>query len=218
MRLNIIRLSRRERVAAASIAVLAIAAGIAYAAIPGSGGVINACYLKLNGQLRVIDTQAGQSCLLSEVSLKFNQTGPQGIQGIQGIPGMQGIQGIQGIPGIPGIPGTNGIDGTSAAYTAHGTNPLSVSVPAGNYVVLGQVTLRNQDGDPQNAVCTLQGQTVLDQVVGANDTGGESNYDTVPINATAALASPGNITIACGGFAIGAQNTRLTVIRVSTIN
>ena len=212
MRRKIIRLSRRELVAAASIAFLAIAAGIAYAAIPGSGGVINACYQKLNGQLRVIDIQAGQSCLLSEVSLTFNQTGPQGIQGIQGIPG------IPGIPGTNGTNGTNGINGTSAAYTAHGTNPLSVSVPAGNYVVLGQVTLRNQDGDPQNAVCTLQGQTVLDQVVGANDTGGESNYDTVPINATASLASPGNITIACGGFAIGAQNTRLTVIRVNTIN
>ena len=77
MRQKIIRLSRRELVAAASIAFLAIAAGIAYAAIPGSGGVINACYQKLNGQLRVIDLQAGaELACCQEVSLKFNQTGP----------------------------------------------------------------------------------------------------------------------------------------------
>ena len=215
MRRRIMRLSRRKPVAAATLAFLAIAAGIAYAAIPDSGGVIHGCYQKNNGQLRVIDTEAGQTCMLSETSLDFNRTGPQGIQGIQGI---QGLPGINGTNGTNGTDGTNGINGTSAAYTANGTNPLSVSVPAGNYVVLGQVTLRNQDGDAQNAVCTLQGQTVLFQIVGANNTSGGSNYDTVPINATAALASPGNITIACGGFAISALNTRLTVIKVDTIN
>jgi hypothetical protein len=98
------------------------------------------------------------------------------------------------------------------AYTAHGANPLAVSVPAGQYVVVGQTTLGNGDDDPQEAVCSLQGQEVLRESLNG------FTQDTVPITGTATLASPGSITISCGGFAAMTQNTRLTVTRVNGVN
>jgi hypothetical protein len=55
----------------------ALTGGIAFATIPSSGGVIDACYNPLkNNQLRVIDTESGQHCKSSEVALSWNQSGP----------------------------------------------------------------------------------------------------------------------------------------------
>lgn len=105
-------------------AVLAVAAGsIAWSAIPGTGGVISACYEtpKLNsrgkvdnndaGELRLIDTALGMKCTKEETLLTWNQTGPQGPQGPQGVQGVQGIPGIQGPQGIPGVKGDKGDKG-----------------------------------------------------------------------------------------------------------
>jgi hypothetical protein len=58
-------------------ALLALAAGAAYATIPDAQGVIHACY-KASGQLRVTD--AG-SCGSGENALAWNQTGPPGPPG-----------------------------------------------------------------------------------------------------------------------------------------
>ncbi len=41
---------------------LALSAGIAYASIPDSGGVIHGCYANKDGSLRVIDTGSGGAC------------------------------------------------------------------------------------------------------------------------------------------------------------
>ena len=48
----------RDLVAAVASAIVAttLAGGIAWAAIPGPGGVIQGCYKENNGQLRVVDT------------------------------------------------------------------------------------------------------------------------------------------------------------------
>jgi len=62
--------------------LLAVAGGIAYATIPDSSGVIHACFLNQEGQLRVIDT--GATCRRNETPLSWNQTGSQGQQGPPG--------------------------------------------------------------------------------------------------------------------------------------
>jgi hypothetical protein len=57
-----------------AIGVAAIAAGIAWAAIPSSDGVITGCYVKQSrsfGKLRVIDAENGQACKSSEASLNW---------------------------------------------------------------------------------------------------------------------------------------------------
>lgn len=73
--------------------------GTALAAIPDAGGVIHGCYLKVDGGLRVIDTEAGQTCRSAETELAWNQTGPQGPQGEPGPHGPKGPQGPEGPQG-----------------------------------------------------------------------------------------------------------------------
>ncbi|MGH3072736.1 MAG: hypothetical protein ACRDNB_10780, partial [Gaiellaceae bacterium] len=78
---------RRDALAAAggALAATALAGGIAVAAIPGDGGVIQACYTKGTGALRVIDTARGQTCHpTKELALAWNQAGAKGDPGPAG--------------------------------------------------------------------------------------------------------------------------------------
>jgi hypothetical protein len=99
---KIIRTRRGMLVAAASIAVLVIAAGVAYGMIPDASGVIHSCYTTSNGALRVIDTDAGGACKKGETSLNWNQTGPQGSTGPQGPAGQNGTADAFGLIGPDG--------------------------------------------------------------------------------------------------------------------
>jgi hypothetical protein len=64
-------------------AIMAIAGGISYAAIPASNGTISAC--KDNkGALKVIDAEAGQTCANNQQPLSWNQEGPAGVDGVSG--------------------------------------------------------------------------------------------------------------------------------------
>jgi hypothetical protein len=88
--------SGRVRVSLLVAIVIGLAAGgIAWADIPDSG-VINGCYQKVNGQLRVIDTSQGQACRPSENALSWNQTGPTGPRGATGPTGPRGPTGPTG--------------------------------------------------------------------------------------------------------------------------
>lgn len=88
------RPSRRRRgtavVIALALAVLGVAS-IAYATIPGADGVINGCYKKSGGTLRVID-DAAPGCGSNETSLDWNVRGTPGPQGPQGPQGAAGTQ------------------------------------------------------------------------------------------------------------------------------
>jgi hypothetical protein len=76
---------KKRYVVLVAAALLAVAAGAGYAAIPGSSGTISAC--KDNkGVLRVIDAEAGQSCGNNQQLLTWNQQGPAGAQGEPGGP------------------------------------------------------------------------------------------------------------------------------------
>ena len=83
------------------VIALALAGSAAYAAIPGSDGVIHACYKKSSpnqGTLRVVDAERGQACVGSEGRLDWNRTGPQGDTGPQGEPGLSGYEVVEGDP------------------------------------------------------------------------------------------------------------------------
>src|SRR5262249_34467684 len=128
------------------------AAAIGYAAIPGSGGTITACYntsTNPSGSLRVINAEAGAKCSKNERTLTFNQQGPEGDkgdkgdQGIQGIQATHGLQGLQGRPGASGAPGPRGISAVTFAFVkAHVIEPtdfeqiLPKNLPAGNWAVV----------------------------------------------------------------------------------
>ena len=91
--------TRKWRLAVLAAAVLlAAASGIAYAAIPGSDGVIHGC-INASGQVRVIDPGAGGSCSTGESALNWNVTGGKGPSGLQGPPGPTGASGAAGSSG-----------------------------------------------------------------------------------------------------------------------
>jgi hypothetical protein len=79
------------------------AAGIAWASIPGPGGVISACYKTGSGDLRVIDS--GTSCRAAELPLSWNQQGTPGATGVTGATGATGPTGATGATGAAGASG-----------------------------------------------------------------------------------------------------------------
>jgi hypothetical protein len=88
---------RSRRLTFLTIAALGLTAGATYAAIPSGGGVINGCFEKRTGLLRVIDAEAGKKCLSFETSISWNQKGPKGDPGVQGTQGTNGVDGKDGV-------------------------------------------------------------------------------------------------------------------------
>jgi hypothetical protein len=107
------RLGRRAvRLLVIATALIAITAGVSYAAIPNSStGTINGCYEKRTGLLRVIDAEAGKKCLSFETPISWNQQGPKGEAGAIGPAGPAGAAGATGPEGPKGDPGAQGLKG-----------------------------------------------------------------------------------------------------------
>ena len=128
-------LATRARTAALAVVVVA-AVSMAYASIPDSAGVIHGCYLKINGQLRVIDT-AVSSCTPSETLLQWSQTGPQGPEGPQGPPGPEGPSGSTAFGGFAEVIEGFGSEGVPDVTGTIGT----LQLPAGKYAIFAKVNL-----------------------------------------------------------------------------
>jgi hypothetical protein len=128
-----------RRVLVPSFGLIALAAGIAYATIPDSAGVIHGCY-RNNGQLRVIDPSNGGACKNNETGLDWSQTGTNGVSGYELVSDTGPLPG-----GDPGTGQINSIfcpagkkvtgGGISIGYPLGGHFALSVireSGPVGN--------------------------------------------------------------------------------------
>ena len=125
-----------------AVAGFALCAGIAYASIPDSGGVIHGCYANKDGNLRVIDTGSGGACdAKKETPLNWNQKGPTGARGPTGPTGTS--HGYYSYGGLLSFTVLGGSFGRSS------TRPLAVTtyVPAGR--PLSFPTVLN---DPPSAV------------------------------------------------------------------
>ncbi len=131
---------KRELIATAVGAIVAtvLAGSVAWAAIPGDGGVIQGCY-DTGGNLKVV---SALPCPKNYTALQWNQqgvpgprgeTGDKGEQGIQGIPGERGPQGEQGVRGItgdrgePGPQGIQGIEGVQGPPGPEGSQGPAVT-------------------------------------------------------------------------------------------
>ncbi len=77
-------------------------------ALPSYAQVINGCYQKNNGQLRIL-TAPGDACRSSEVAIQWNDKGDKGDTGATGATGAAGTQGPRGPAGesarsyVPGV-------------------------------------------------------------------------------------------------------------------
>jgi hypothetical protein len=225
-------MSRPLTFAVAVVAALA-AAGIAYATIPDSGGVIHGCYAKASGgtppgTLRVIDTGIGQSCGLNEVALNWNQ---QGVKGATGAQGPAGPQGPVGPPGQQGATGPTGASGTSHGYgQATGGIALDTvgykqvdsisNLPSGRYMVWVAGTIGDNGGD-SHASCELVSGGSSFAETGEFPTNGNS-YDAPFSLAGDIVVTQGSIEVDCRSDDYQSKNsfarTDLEAIRVDTFN
>jgi Collagen triple helix repeat (20 copies) len=131
-----------KRLVLVGCAAVALGAGVSYAAIPGAQGVINGCYDKNHGALRVIDTEAaGKQCLPSEVPISWNEKGPKGDPGPQGVPGAQGEKGETGEQGPQGERGVQGEQGERGP-----AGPAGPEGPAGPQGPRGDVGPQGPEG------------------------------------------------------------------------
>jgi len=109
------RLWRRRsgKLVAVTVAVFALAGGVAYATIPDGSGVYTACTLNHVGTIRLIDPSLPAANLLShctalETKITWNQQGQPGPQGPKGNPGPQGPPGASSYEALSGSPCTLG--------------------------------------------------------------------------------------------------------------
>jgi|SRR5262245_19491430 len=122
-------------VACASLLAVFTAAGMTYAVIPGSDGVIHACLKKSGGAVRIIDA-ALFTCAANELALSWNRTGPPGA------------------PGISGYEIVTESDDFESTETAFGG--LSVACPVGKSVLGGGGSIFDAGGSPSRLYDVIQ--------------------------------------------------------------
>ncbi len=146
--------------------------------------------------------------------------GPKGATGDTGTPGAKGATGATGAAGATGaqgVQGPKGEIGPSDAYeVGEGTAspPLTLNLPAGNYVASGKVTAYSAPAT-EYILCTLSGGARNSYLYGSLTTG----ISDITMSGTIAfsLASPGSVTLVCSGSAtFGYAN--ITAIKVGTLH
>lgn len=117
------RLGRGRRAAVLALTGVMVTAGIVMGTIP-SGNIIDACYTRSGGSLRVIDASVTK-CGKSETSLAWNVQGPKGERGDLGPAGPAGPAGPVGAPGPAGPAGPVGPAGVSGPIGPAGPSVLA---------------------------------------------------------------------------------------------
>jgi hypothetical protein len=196
---------------------LTAAGSIAYAAIPDPNGTIHGCYDKAIGSLRVIDPGTkgpiNGKCLPSETPIAWSQTGPKGD------PGPAGPKGDRGDPGpshayVASPPGVAGIGG-------NWTDVATLSLPAGTYVLTGEIMAANSADQFTEGGCQLPSSRISVFTVPAKPSF-EAAQATVVVPNVITLSEPGTVTLRCialgGAKSFSAENPSLTATQVGAVN
>jgi hypothetical protein len=148
--------------------------------------------------------------------------GPPGPTGPLGPPGPQGLQGAAGPTGATGPSGPQGPAGPSDLYVARasgvdisgGSTVLTLSVPAGSYLINAKVEIENLDLTNQEAFCELSTGDVSRIHQGDTD----ADPATIPLLDTTTVSATTAITLTCDTFQGTADNATLTAMKVTTIH
>ena len=153
-----------SRVVAVVAAALLVVAGVAYATIPDSGGVIHGCYSKSGGSLRVIDASV-TNCSKSETALDgtFRASRVRRAHRDRRPAGPAGTARSCRPQGPAGPPGPSGL---SHGYLASTSNvPISQAPafsdvdclrrPDGNYMVSAQIGAVDSGGSNPDIRCRV---------------------------------------------------------------
>jgi hypothetical protein len=126
-------------------AVIAVCTGIGVANGAGSG-IIDACYAKTGGAVRIINKAQGQTCKTTESPTTWN---------VAGQPGPKGATGAQGVQGPAGPRGPSGYQYRWVYVNQTGFNDTpfkeaTVNCPSGSYPMGGGIAaVSNQAPDGQ---------------------------------------------------------------------
>jgi hypothetical protein len=136
----ILRSRSRRSVALGGVLVL-VAAGIAYATVPGSAKVYRACMRRNAGTVRLIDPSLPSSnpmshCTKLEAPISWNQQGRQGVPGAKGRPGAAGATGATGSAGAIGAQGPQGLQGDTGAQGPRGETGAAGTIGASTYAYI----------------------------------------------------------------------------------
>ena len=207
------------RLILATCALLAFAAGAAYAVIPDSNGVIHGCRKDNSGSLRVIDSDSS-ACTQAEQSLDWNQRGPAGPAGPQGPQGPRGPSAAFVATRATGAYVQVPVEMDSIAH---------VDLPAGKYVILANASLSDNSGDFRVVRC------VLGDIANSDFGEAVADFANVPYTSTSRIpvaltwshefGTEGQVHLSCAvDFPAGlstsnvfARSIRLTAIQVDQL-
>jgi hypothetical protein len=202
--------SRGTSAAAAGILVLLIAGG-GYAIASGSG-TINACAQKHGKHLLYTG-----KCKKGDTKLSWAVQGPPGSTGATGRAGPAGPKGATGAIGPSAGFSSSGGDVMSLA----GTTVVSLTLPAGSFVINGKVSIANSSA-AETTGCYLLPPGVT-SISGAIDVSFAAT-DTTDFEETMSLVAPlttsgGALTIVCfsSSASTDARENQLTAIKVGSV-
>jgi hypothetical protein len=120
-----------------------------------------------------------------------------------------------GAKGDKGDKGESGPRGPSDGYEATGAIPLSKSVPAGNYFVVGKVV--RAGGTAGTTRCDINADAATeDAAFGATEATGATQETLNPVGLVH-FDAPGTISLVCGGTPT-TSSAHLIVVKVETLN
>ncbi len=200
----------------AGVIASALIGGIAWAAIPGPGGVINGCY-DTGGNLRVVDSFP---CPKKWEPLTWNQTGPPGSNGTNGTNGISPTvtQLAAGNANCPSGGAAITDASNSTAYVCNGAagvdgDPFSGTFTAGDYsisVTTSGITLAGPSA--RKIEMTNSGMTIDGGALPVSIEGGAFEVDALTIDATASATASIK-----GGASFTAEGTALAEIKSSGV-
>jgi hypothetical protein len=217
-----------SRSGTATLAVIvALSLGALAVASSADAAIINACYKRSTGVVRIL--RGAQRCRRHEVRISWNT---QGLPGKNGATGKTGAKGLNGKNGTNGTNGKEGPNGAVAGYSATQATAVNITgapgqvlnkeLPSGHYVVSAKVQLSatakeaaGVETECKLVLATATGESVLD-----------SSGWTAPLvsfampeylgSATAALDSavnltaPGSVFVSCETLHAGAKEETVT--------
>ena len=230
------RVNRKLVTTGIATSVVLGAGGVAYAAIPGTDGLIHGCYDSQSGLLRLVDTTTGQpkGCIKTEKAVSWNQQGPAGPAGPAGPSGPAGPDGETGATGEAGPTGPAGPAGTSKGYAkgveyadvpqSVSTDVATLSLPAGQFVVNVTATARvdgSELGADVTVSCRLHGPggAALGNSAVFLDDFEYGSEGTIAVTAAPTLATPGAIELTCSSVTghNHLEGIRMTAIKVDSM-
>jgi hypothetical protein len=159
--------------------------------------------------------------------------GPAGQTGAQGPQGEQGTRGEQGVDGVDGDVGPRGPSDAYYAFDNPGSvneKEVTLSVPAGNYVVNGSMGVASDDAvDYANVLCFLSNTNIGSGDIGEAEltigpvSNGHVEYRQATVQAAFSVDAPGGtMTFYCEKFQGDAEPTlrraQINAIKVEALH